>query len=192
MRLYRALRLLSGWFFKRSKAEADLSDELRDHIARQTERYVAKGLSPEEATQAALRDAGGIEQVKEQCRDIHYTQGLETRWQDIRYAVRMLRNSPSFTVVVLACVALGVGANTAIFSVMNALILRTLPVKHPEQLVLLGDGHASGTNDDFAHNEPDLFSWPFFKEFRQNNSVFSDVLAQYGILLLQNWPFFSG
>ncbi|HEX4229182.1 MAG TPA: ABC transporter permease [Bryobacteraceae bacterium] len=177
MRFTRTLHFLSNWLLHRSKAEADLKDELFDYVARQTERYLAAGLTLKEAERAAARDVGSLESLKDTCRDVRHTRWIENIWQDLRYAARTLRNSPSFTLVVLICLALAIGANTAIFSVMNALMIRTLPVQQPEQLALLGNGQASGTNDDFAHNEPDLFSWPFFNEIRKHSPVFSDILA---------------
>jgi MacB-like periplasmic core domain len=177
MRFVRTLRFLSNRLLNRSKTEADLNDELLDYVARQTERYLAVGHTLEEAKRAAACDLGSLESLKDSCRDVRHTRWIESIWQDLRYAARTLRNSPSFTIVVLLCLALAIGANTAIFSVMNALMIRTLPVRQPEQLALLGNGQVSGTNDDFAHNEPDLFSWPFFNEIRKDNPVFSDILA---------------
>lgn len=177
MRFVKTLRFLLGWIFRRPEAEADMNDELQDYVAQQTARYVDAGLSEDKARLRTLREMGGVERVKESCREVRATRWLENSWHDACYATRMLRNSPSFTVVVLACLVWAIGATTAIFSVMNALMIRTLPVQRPEQLALLGDGSASGSNDDFGHNEPDLFSWPFFTKIRKDNPVFSDVLA---------------
>lgn len=89
----------------------------------------------------------------------------------------MLRRSPAFTTVAVLCLTLGIGANTAIFSVMDALMLRRLPVSHPEQLVLFGEGQMSGVTDDFPHRSQQLFSQPFYREIRAKNEVFSDIAA---------------
>jgi predicted permease len=97
--------------------------------------------------------------------------------QDFRFAFRMLRRSPAFTGVAILSLALGIGANTAIFSVMDALLLRTLPVKQPKQLVLFGAGLSWGIFNPFPNGDTDLFSQPFFHEVRAKNNVFSDVAA---------------
>jgi hypothetical protein len=105
------------------------------------------------------------------------TQWLELSVQDLRFGLRMLRRSPGFTTVAVLCLALGIGANTAIFSVMDALMLRTLPVKDPAQLVLFGEGQMSGVTDDFPHRSQELFSQPLYREMSGANDVFSDVAA---------------
>ncbi|HEX4807401.1 MAG TPA: ABC transporter permease [Bryobacteraceae bacterium] len=102
---------------------------------------------------------------------------MESTIQDLRFALRMLRRSPGFTFVAVISLALGIGANTAIFSVMDALMLRMLPVQRPEQLVLFGDGNMSGVTDDFPHRQQELFSQPFYWEIRGRNDVFSDIAA---------------
>ncbi len=115
--------------------------------------------------------------MKEDCRDARGTRWLENVLQDLQFALRMLRRSPGFAAVAVVSLALGVGANTAIFSVMDALMLRLLPVKQAEQLMLFGEGEASGINEGFPHNAPDLFSQPFYRSIRNNNDVFSEVAA---------------
>ena len=119
MRLLPSLRLRLRSLVRRPQVEADLNDELQDYIERQTERYIASGLSPEKARLAAIRDVGGVEQVKEKCRDARGVFWLETTLQDIHYAWRTLTKSPGFTAAAICTLALGVGANTAIFDVIN-------------------------------------------------------------------------
>lgn len=97
--------------------------------------------------------------------------------QHIRFAFRILRRSPGFSIVAILSLALGIGANSAIFGVIDALLLRTLPVTHPEQLVMFGEARSSGIMDDFPHAETELFSQPFFRQARVKNDVFSDVAA---------------
>ena len=134
MRFIRSFRLWIGSLFNRSQMEADLNDELRDYLEHQAEQYVANGMSPERARVAALHELGGLEQMKETCRDLRGVNWLENVVRDIHYALRMLRRSPVFAAVAILSLALGIGANSAIFSLIDTLLLRPLPVHRPDQL----------------------------------------------------------
>src|SRR5215467_1539496 len=103
-------------------------------------------------------------------------------FQDIRFGLRQLRKSPGFSTVAIIILALGIGANTAIFSLLNAVLLRSLPVQEPQQLVLFGKGNWRGSVDSLPDHSWQLFSYPFLREFRQKNRVFSDVAAVNSIL----------
>ena len=167
------LRLRS--LFRRDHVERDLDEELTYHLEQKTDAYMTHGLSPEEAQRAALRDMDGIEQRKEQCRDARGVGWIEDLMRDLRYAVRTLRCSPGFTATVVLSLALGIGANTAIFSVMDGLMLRMLPVRDPAQLVRI----QGATYVEFLklHVTFDVFPRTVYEHFRDHNQVFTDMFA---------------
>jgi predicted permease len=129
------LAKLRGLFLKR-KLEQEMADEIAAHLEMQIEDHVRQGMSPEEARFLALRKFGGVEQVKETYRERRTLAGVETFMRDLKYGFRMMRRSPGVTAVAILSLALGIGANTALFSVVDAVLLKALPVADPEQLVL--------------------------------------------------------
>lgn len=152
--------------FHRRQHEEQLEKELRHHLDLHTSDLISQGYSPEEARRQAHLALGGPEQVKELCRDARGTRWLEELIQDLRIGVRVLRKNPGFTLVVTATLALGIGANTAIFGLVDALLLRPLPVvAAPGELVLLMRGDARGP----------ALSYPDFTVLRERNEVLSDL-----------------
>jgi predicted permease len=168
------LRLRS--LFRRARVEQELDEELRYHLERQIEEQIAKGMTPEEARYAALRALGGVEQRKEECRDMRRVRWIEDLMQDLRYGLRMLRKNPGFTAVAVISLALGIGANTAIFTLVDQIVLRLLAVHNPHELVQLRTegGVIGGNNGDHRQT----FSYPIYTALRDRNTVFSGLTGQ--------------
>jgi predicted permease len=160
---------------RRRQFDADLEEEIRLHLELREQEQLRAGLAPRDARYAALRRFGNETLLKEESYMVWGWEGWESFVQDATYGSRAMLRSPGLTIVALLSLALGIGANTAIFSLLDAVMLRSLPVKDPAQLVLLGKGSASGITDDFARTE--LYSYPFYRQMRGENQVFSDTAA---------------
>src|SRR5262245_3621368 len=119
--------------FRRRQFEADLDEEMRYHIERQIEENITRGMTADEARHAAMRAFAGVEQRKEECRDTRGLNFAENFIKDLRYAVRRVGQNPGFTIAAVLTIALGIGVNTALFSIYNAVALKTLPVSQPDQ-----------------------------------------------------------
>jgi putative ABC transport system permease protein len=164
---------LSSWWkatVRRTHMESDMDAELRFHVEAFADDLVRGGVSRREAMRRARIEFGGIERVKEECRDNIGISFVESLLQDLRFALRMLRKSPGFTAIAVFTLALGIGANTAIFSIINGLMLRTLPVRDPGRLV------------ELLHQYPgepafNGFSWDAYQTIRDGNHVFSDLIV---------------
>jgi predicted permease len=163
----------------RARFQQDLEEEMRLHVELRREQKIASGFSAEEAERASHRRFGNVTRIKERSYMAWGWNWLETFLQDAGYGMRSMLRTPAITFVALMSLALGIGANTAIFSFIDAVMLRSLPVRDPKQLVKLGDQDASGITDSFAATQ--LYSYPFYRQFQQKNAVFSDTAAYYSM-----------
>ena len=157
---------------RRRAIEAEAADELQFHIEQDTEAHVSRGVPREEARRLALRDFGGLTQTREVIREVRSV-WLDRLWRDIRYAIRALRGAPAFTVVALAVLTLSIGALTAIFSVVDAVVLRGLPFDHSDRLMAICETNVKDAqwNADHRSTPQEFFDW------RDQQDVFTDLAA---------------
>lgn len=171
MRLLDKVRLRLRSLFRRQDLETELDAELRYHLDELTEEYLAAGMPPAAARQSARQKMGTLIQCKEECRDMRRVNIIDNLVQDLRYTLRSLAKNPGFTAVVVATLALGIGANTAIFTIVHGVLLRPLDYPNPGQLTYLtAESPATGGTRD-------ALSAPEYDEFRRMNQSFSAVGA---------------
>ena len=163
--------------FSRHRVYDELSEEIRAHLDEKIEELVATGMPRKEAAASARCELGNLTLLEEESRAVWRRPSAEDFFMDIRYGLRTLARNPGFTAVAVLTLALGIGANTAIFSLMNAVLLRNLPVKNPSQLVLFGAGKWGGIMDEVPSRSWQLFSFPFYRDVQADKSVFTDVTA---------------
>ena len=176
MKLLHRLRSVVHWILRRSEAEQRLDDELQSFLDMSVAEKIADGLSPADAHRLARLELGGVEQVKEHVRTERHGAGLDEVVRDIRYACRLFLRNPAFTCTVVLTLALGIGANTAIFTLIDALMLRWLPVHAPQELLQVS------LQSPGAKNEPggDSFSYPMVRALGDQRDIFSGVAGFSG------------
>lgn len=171
--IWRRLQML----LHRGRFNQEMEEEMRLHLELRRQQQMAAGAAPDEARRAALRRFGNATRIREQSRTAWGWDWLESLLQDAGYGLRGLLRSPGLTTVALLSLALGIGANTAIFSLLDAVLLRSLPVADAQQLVLFGHGRWVGSMSGLPNRSWDLFSYPFYRAFSRETNVFSGVTA---------------
>ena len=166
---------------RREAMEAEMDQELRSHFEKNVEKLLAAGLPREEAMRRVRLEFGGHEQLQEECRDARGVNFIETLIRDVRFGFRAMKRSPGLTLVAVLSLALGIGANTAMFSLLDALLLKSLPVEEPSKLVLFGAGRWGGSQDALPDRSWELFSYPFYREISKQNAVYAGVTAIHSI-----------
>ena len=177
MRKLRAF-FLRFWGLSAGKRHDDeFAEELRSHLQMHIDDNIRSGMTLDQARREAILKLGGIEQTVQRQRDQRAFSFFASLGRDLRFAFRNVHKSPGFTAVAVLTLALGIGANTAIFTLLNAILLRPLPVQNPEELLLFGDGYAMGSTQSVPDGNTKLFSYSFFHDFRQKDTSFLGIAA---------------
>ena len=163
--------------FRKDERSHELNEELRSFVEDSTSEKMRRGMTYDEAQRAARVEMGSMETVKHKVAAAGWESTAEGVWQDIRYSARMLAKSPGFTIVAILSLALGIGANTAIFTLINTLMLQTLPVHEPQQLVAFGAEIGGGTVDGIGPGPLDIFPYDFYQRLEKSQDMFQDITA---------------
>src|SRR6202521_1343201 len=166
------IRRLAAALFRRRRLEDDLDEEVRSHLEMAVELNMGKGMSAEDARREALRSFGGVERTKEMYRDQRGLPMIETAWQALRFGFRMLRRSPGFSLLAILCLTLGIGANAAVYSWIEGILLRPYPAVAHQETILALAGTARGT-PGFSE-----VSWPDFDDLRRSCTLFDSFIAE--------------
>ncbi len=163
--------------FAREHRNREMDEELRAFLDADIERRTQGGISRAEALRAAHMEIGSMEQVKEQVRSAGWESSVESLWRDVRFSIRMMGKSPGFTAVAILSLALGIGANTAIFTLMDDLMLRSLPVADPANLVAFGESDSGGQVDGIGPGPLDIFPYDFFHSLNAEQKFLEGICA---------------
>src|SRR5215471_14290751 len=175
MRLLDKAKLRLRSMFRRSSVESELNNELRFHLDQLTEEHIAAGMVYEEARRSALQAMGGISQFEEECRDMRRVNLVDDLSRDLRYALRSLRRSPGFATLAVLIMALGIGANTAVFSVVNTVLLKPLSYRNPDRIVTLEGSRTEGASLTALWKQVSILD---FQDWHGQNASF-EAMAYY-------------
>jgi putative ABC transport system permease protein len=157
--------------FRKRQLDEELEEELQFHLEKEVEENIRRGMTPEAARDAARRSFGGVEQAKEAYRDTRGLPGVDSLWQDVRFGVRMLAKSPGLTAVAVLSLALGIGANTTMFSVINSIVFRPPPYKDPDRIVMVSESRLDRPEEGW------MVSAPTFRDWKEHARVFEQLSA---------------
>src|SRR5947209_6572008 len=174
-RWFRQMTLRLRTLFQRNRVERELEEEFQFHIEQRIELEIARGLSPEEARSATFRAMDGVERRKEECRDMRRVNYIDDLLRDLRYAGRNLRRSPGFATLAVLIMALGIGANTAVFSVVNTVLLKPLSYRDPDRIVTLSNSLTEGEAPTALSKQVSI---PDFQDWHDQSSSF-EAMAYY-------------
>ena len=180
MRFLSSLRSVLSTWLHRSRMEAELDEELRLHISERADDLARSGLTRAEAERRARLEFGGHQRFKEECREAAGTHLLETVVQDLRFGLRLLRQSPGFTAVAILTLALGIGANTAIFSVVDAALLRPLPYRQPDRLITIGEARFEQESAKLTDTQFWVASYPDYLDWQRGSKTFQSLAGFTG------------
>jgi putative ABC transport system permease protein len=169
---------IARYLFRRPMVESDIDRELRYHLDRQTELNIGRGMSTEEARREAILSVGGIEALKDDCREARTGRFLETLWQDVRYGTRVLNKNPAFSLAAILTLALGIGANTAIFSLVYGVLLRPLPYQNGGELVVLHQMNTKAAAPNVSFSVKEL------SDYGQQNHTLEGIVEHHSMVFL--------
>jgi predicted permease len=177
MGLFRNISSGLAALFAQKRVECEMDEELCGFLEASAENKLRVGMTPDDAARAARVEMGSANAVKHRIRSAGWETAVENLWLDLRYSVRMLAKSPAFTVVAVASLALGIGANTAIFTLINGLLLKELPVRAPQELVSFGDAYGGGIIGAADIGESDLFPFKLAMQLQNQPGPFSGICS---------------
>lgn len=170
MNLWRKIQARFQALFRKERLDREMDEEMRSHLEMRTRANIESGMPPEEACNVALRSFGGMEQIQELCRDLRGVSWVETLWKDTLFALRLFRKNPAYTLAIVLLLAVGIGVNSAVFSVINAVLLSPLPYKEPRQIVKVWKQQIKGAvRTNMGHDD--------FKVLREHDQVFEQIAA---------------